>query len=314
MTQSDISRRNILFGAAAVAAAGGQALARPQKRKVATPRKLAGIDRSEERLLVGADGQRFLIQIAYPHAVEPDLPLMIRGRKPVPIYVLDGWDNFATVVGLVRMMQWGGSVPPCLVVGIGYADPVAAEKGSRRRYDLTPTPNGPDTKIRYGGSAPFRSFLRQQVKPLVEREFTVDVARSTLVGHSLGGLFALETALREPSLFPNVLALSPSLWFDNHLVLGQLNAALKAGAPFPRIVALAGDREQQITRGDYNMTRNVEIFGEHVAAAGRAADIFAGVLEDTTHHTIQGQGTTFGLRKLLDPTPPSLRSGCVKAA
>jgi predicted alpha/beta superfamily hydrolase len=309
---NDLSRRGMLMGGALAAAAAGQAVARaPQRRKTPPASKLAGLEDSEQRRVVMPDGQAMTLQIAHPHPVEEDLPLMIRGRKPVPIYVMDGWDNFATVVGLVRMMQWGGSVPPCLVIGLGYEDPVAADKASRRRYDLTPNANGPITDVRYGGSAQYRSFIKTVVKPLIERSFIVDTAQSTLVGHSLGGLFALETALKEPTLFPNVLALSPSLWFDNHLVLQQWRAALKENAPFPRVVALAGDLEQTITRGDYNMTRNVEFIGEAVTAAKRSDQIFTGVLVDTSHHTIQGSGLTFGLRKLLDPTPPNSRAGLV---
>lgn len=309
MAHSDLSRRNILLGVAAAAAAA-PAAARSSSIAPATP-KLAGIERSEERLLVGPGGQQFRIQIGHPHKVSEDLPLMIRGHKPVPIYVLDGGENFPTIVGLTRMMQYGGSVPPCLIVGIAYADAERAEEISRRALDLTPSPDGPPDGRRFGGAAEFRAFLANEVKPLIEREFDVDAAQSTLVGHSFGGLFVLHTAVQQPHLFANLLALSPSLWFGKNLVLGQWKDALKKGAPFPRTVALAGVLEQTVSEGKYNMTRNVEILAEYIAAAGRGDTIFARALEDTTHHTIQGQGYTFGLRKLLDPTPPKIDAGCV---
>jgi predicted alpha/beta superfamily hydrolase len=311
MTKLDsLSRRNILIGAAAVGISA-PALAAPTPTVRDNDGKRAGIDRSEEKIIRRSDGQDYRIQIGFPHKVEEDLPLMIRGRKPVPIYVLDGGDNFATVVGLTRMMQYGGSVPPCLIIGISYLDAEAAEKGERRSYDLTPSKSGGlNAKTRYGGSELFRTFLEKEVMPLVESSYDVDNSQSTLVGHSFGGLFALETALRRPELFPNILSLSPSLWFDKNRVILELQRAIASNARFPRVVALTGDREQDITGADFNMTRNVELLAEYAAAAGRE-NIFARVLEDTTHHSIQGQGFTYGLRKLLDPTPPSAGAGCV---
>ncbi|MBE1529773.1 hypothetical protein GGC65_004229 [Sphingopyxis sp. OAS728] len=310
MDLPDVSRRNILLGVAAAATAAAPATAHARSKTAAAP-KLAGIDRSEERMLVGPGGQQFRIQIGHPHPIEEGLPLMIRGRKPVPIYVLDGTENFPIVLGLTRMMQWGGSVPPCLIVGIAYADAEKADKAGRRALDLTPSANGPSDGRRFGGAAEFRAFIATKVKPLIESEFEVDAAQSTLVGHSFGGLFVLDTAVQQPDLFANLLALSPSLWFDKNLVLRQLKEALQRGAAFPHTVALAGALEQTVSEAKYNMTRNVEILAEYVAAAGRGDRVFARALADTTHHTIQGPGHTFGLRKLLDPTPPAIGAGCV---
>lgn len=310
MNLPDVSRRNILLGVAAAATTAAPAAARSRDKVAAAP-KLAGIDRSEERMLVGPDGQQFRIQIGHPHPVQKDLPLMIRGRKPVPIYVLDGTDNFPIVAGLTRMMQWGGSVPPCLIVGISYADAEQADKADRRAVDLTPSPNGPSDGRRFGGAAAFRAFIATKIKPLIESEFEVDGAQSTLVGHSFGGLFVLDTAVQQPDLFANLLALSPSLWFDKDLVLRQFKEALQNGSRFPRTVALAGALEQTVSDKKYNMTRNLEMLAEQVAAAGQGDKIYARALADTTHHTIQGQGYTFGLRKLLDPTPPAIGAGCV---
>jgi predicted alpha/beta superfamily hydrolase len=239
---------------------------------------------------------------------------MIRADKPTPLYVLDGPSMFPIITGLTRMMQYGGSVPPCLVIGIGYEDDEAAEKNFQRAYDLTPTKNGRLPNGRYGGAAEFRSFLNSEITPLIEKSFNIDPRQSTLIGHSLGGMFALQTAVVAPKSFANVLALSPSLWFDNDLVLNQIGHALATQAPLSRIVALAGDREQEISGAKFNMSRNVELLKQKAIAAKRESKVFATLLQDTTHHTIQGPGFAFGLRKLLDPTPPSLVAGCPQSA
>lgn len=100
---------------------------------------LATIPRSEEFVLRSNAGRAYRIRISLPHDIEPDLPLMIRGAKTVPLYVLDGGESFGAVSSLTRTMQWGGELPPCLTVAIGYEDEEKAEKLEYRRYDLTPT-------------------------------------------------------------------------------------------------------------------------------------------------------------------------------
>ena len=301
------SRRALFGGLAAGIAAP---LSIPTLAKSAT--SPATISQSEERLVKGPQGQVYRIQIAQPHKIDPDLPLMIREEKLTPLYVLDGASMFPIIVGLTRMMQYGGSVPPCLIVGISYEDDEAAERDFQRAYDLTPTKNGRLPNGRYGGAAEFRSFLVDTVKPLIERGFQVESSRSTLIGHSLGGMFSLQTAVVAPNAFANVLALSPSLWFDHDLVLRQLEHALATGAQLARIIALAGDREQEISGASFNMSRNVALLKEKALAAKRQDTVFADLLQDTTHHTIQGPGFALGLRWLLDPKPPSLGTGCLK--
>src|SRR3546814_17439712 len=44
---------------------------------------------------------------------------------------------------------------------------------------------------------------------------------TTLYGHSLGGLFVVDTLLRAPTTYRQYFASSPSLWNDNFVVLKQ---------------------------------------------------------------------------------------------
>src|ERR1700757_2606538 len=100
---------------------------------------LATIPRSEQFTLASAKGTRYRIQVAKPAPINPDLPLMVRGAKPIPIYVLDADLNFGAVTNMSRLMQFGGELPPTVIVGIAYEDEATAERLDYRRGDLTPT-------------------------------------------------------------------------------------------------------------------------------------------------------------------------------
>ena len=48
-----------------------------------------------------------------------------------------------------------------------------------------------------------------------------------LIGHSFGGLLVVNTLLNHNNLFNSYLAIDPSLWWDNKILLKQLNEELK---------------------------------------------------------------------------------------
>jgi predicted alpha/beta superfamily hydrolase len=65
------------------------------------------------------------------------------------------------------------------------------------------------------------------VLPFVEREYRVSRER-TLIGQSLGGLFATELLFRKPYLFTHYLIVSPSLWWDDGSLLQLDHTVLMA--------------------------------------------------------------------------------------
>jgi predicted alpha/beta superfamily hydrolase len=183
--------------------------------------------RTEQFNLKSETGREFVIQVGFPHDIDPDLPVMVRGRKPVAIYVTDGDLMFGMVRDLTRMMQWGGDVPPCLVVGITYPSEQLDHPMSYlhpRDFDLTPTPNGgfdvlPGQKMKGGGGPAFQSFLEEKLIPLIHQRYDVDPDESVLVGHSFGGLFTIGASTQSRGGFRHYLAMSPSLWWDERLEL-----------------------------------------------------------------------------------------------
>lgn len=162
----------------------------------------------ESRVIASsAMNEQRLVHIALPVGYHPDSA----ARYPV-IYLLDGSadEDFIHVTGAVQFASfpWVDWVKPSIVVGIANVD---------RKHDLTfPTTVAKD-KADFpttGGSAAFMRFIAKELIPFVDANYRTFPER-TLIGQSLGGLFATEVLLREPSLFNHYVIVSPSLWWDH---------------------------------------------------------------------------------------------------
>ncbi|GGG58668.1 alpha/beta hydrolase [Hymenobacter glacieicola] len=160
------------------------------------------------------------------------------------IYLLDGSadEDFIHIVGLVQYLTfpWIDVLPKSIVVGIATVD---------RRRDFTfPTRNKKDLQEfpTTGKSAAFMRFIEQDLQPYVERTYRTN-GHKTLIGQSLGGLFATEVLLKKPALFNTYVIASPSLWWDDESLVAQAPALLKqaaTAAPAHVFVALGNEGPQ----------------------------------------------------------------------
>lgn len=136
-------------------------------------------------------------------------------KYPV-IYLLDGSadEDFIHIVGLVQFnsFEWINQIPKSIVVGIATVD---------RRRDFTfPTTIKEDLKTypTTGHSNNFISFIENELQPFIQTKYKTNNDK-TIIGQSLGGLFATEVLLKKPTLFNNYIIISPSLWWDNGSIL-----------------------------------------------------------------------------------------------
>lgn len=130
-------------------------------------------------------------------------------EKYATLYVLDGEENFEFVANRCKEISAGNTTQNVVVVSIGY--------GQDRSIDYTPTKVGSMT----GGGEAFLDFIKTQLIPAMEMDFNVDTTRSSrvILGHSYGGLFGACVLAVDNDLFGNYLLLSPSIWYDNEVVL-----------------------------------------------------------------------------------------------
>lgn len=146
-------------------------------------------------------------------------------RYPV-IYTLDADGEFGTVAETVRMAAFGaGEMPAAFVVGIGYPVGSMVETLNLRTRDYTPTADtgfarfaaalwGNGEAPTPGGAEAFLKFIRDELKPFIEKNYSVKSDDATLIGHSFGGLFATYALFHQPDTFQRYVIASPSLWWD----------------------------------------------------------------------------------------------------
>jgi predicted alpha/beta superfamily hydrolase len=253
------------------------------------------------------NGRMYRVQVAIPFVPAP------QAGYPV-LYVLDGDGYFGTYSFAARMRAMLGEVQPAVVVGIGYPEAESDMKVTlvRRQYDLTPTQSDPKQAAQaglatdLGGADAFLQVIEREVKPRVAAMLPVDSSREILFGHSLGGLFALHVLFTHPESFKTYLVLSPSIWFNNRVVLGNeaaFAASVKSGKISARVfVAVGGEEEtlppvippgmtrEQVEKsiGEAAMVHNARDLGERLKALPGAAGYTARaqVFEGETHISV----------------------------
>lgn len=231
----------LLAASCAVVAAGAGSLAWAQP--VAVPVAPVTLPDSETRLLRSRSGLEYQVFVAWPDNPAPE------GGYRV-IYVLDANAMFLTTVEAVRAHARRGDAGPdpgALVVGIGY--PPGADIGARRTWDLTVPVAEPRAKAPTGGAEEFFDFLQNELKPLVERDYRVDRARQTLMGHSLAGMFTTRVMTRHPDAFESYVGMSSSFWFGGHALSDEVEAFAKARTPADapvRVLLLAAEFEEAV--------------------------------------------------------------------
>lgn len=126
-----------------------------------------------------------------------------RGHYPV-IYLLDGSENFNTVVSITEHMAESNLCPPMIVVGILHQN---------RLVDLT---TGTDKELPnvVGGGEKFMSYIEKELIPYIDANYPT-TSYKTFIGHSLGGLTVVNTFLHNPNLFNSYVSLDASLWWNN---------------------------------------------------------------------------------------------------
>jgi predicted alpha/beta superfamily hydrolase len=138
-----------------------------------------------------------------------------RPEQAFPIlYMPDGGvgEDFPHIVNTLAALGAAGEVVPMIVVGI---------ENTQRRRDMTgPTEVAKDREIApvVGGSAAFRAFIRDELMPEIERRYRGN-GETGIVGESAAGMFIMETFFLEPALFDTYIALSPSLWWNDHALV-----------------------------------------------------------------------------------------------
>lgn len=179
-------------------------------------------------------------------------------RFPV-LYLHDGQNVFdqATSFGgewrvdeTAQSLITAGKIEPIIVVGV-------YNTGEHRIDEYTPTHRN-DTGV--GGDADdYGRMMVSDLKPFIDATYRTlpDRDNTAMGGSSLGGLLTLHLGLRYPGAFSKLAVMSPSVWWDDRVVLREVEALRHTTRQ--RIWLDAGTREGENMIPDARLLRAVLI-------------------------------------------------------
>ncbi|MCF3639303.1 hypothetical protein LXM94_04915 [Rhizobium sp. TRM95111] len=220
------------------------------------------------------------LPVAVPHAEQFDMNASATGRRyriflTVPaddppaggypvIYLLDGNATFQTGAETLRLQtRKPKGREPAILVAIGY-DTAEPFDVNRRYYDFTtpaddsamPHPRGGEPWPARGGADAFLAFIKNDLRPEIERRRPIDGSRQTLFGHSLGGFFSLHVLLTDPGAFSTYVAGSPSVWWNRSEIFDTARAFLGCGADMTGkrlLIGIGADEHEDMLAGAREM-------------------------------------------------------------
>jgi predicted alpha/beta superfamily hydrolase len=129
------------------------------------------------------------------------------------LYLLDGDVHFQHGAATVEFLAGNGLIPQLIVVAISNTD---------RDRDFTPTSS--HSRPGSGGAEKFLEFMRNELFTYIDDNYRTKPYR-IIMGHSLGGMFAIYTLFNHPDMYGAYIAVSPYMMYNRELVLN--NAKLK---------------------------------------------------------------------------------------
>lgn len=175
-------------------------------------------------------GERFELESSILEETRPYLIGLPDGyaesEQSYPVlYLLDGDGHFHHTTGTAKFLARSGRIPPMIIVAI--------PNTTDRTRDLTPPllktdkSNWPTA----GGADNMLRFISDELMPHIEKNYRTSPYK-VLIGHSFGGLFAVHAMVHRPELFNALLAISPSLWWDEQQLVEQADKFFEANPEY----------------------------------------------------------------------------------
>lgn len=211
-------------------------------------------------------------------------------RYPV-LYMTDGDAHIFHTSGTVSFLARNNRMPEMIIVGITNID---------RTRDLTPTrvaQAADNPNVRFptsGGSEKFLKFIETELIPQIEKQYRVEPFR-VLAGHSLGGLFAVYTMLSRPELFNAYIAVSPSLQWDNFVMIDRVKEFFKNRKEYNRTLFTTLGNEPGDIGDGFKLFREVLQKQQTQGFTWEAVQ-----MEDEDHGSVVLRSHYAGLRKVFD--------------
>lgn len=210
-------------------------------------------------------------------------------KYPV-VYLLDGEYNSSFTADAVKTLSsWTNRMPACIVIGI---------TSNNRERDLTTAPDKnwqpPQPIPGAGGANNFLDYIEKELIPFVDKNYRTQPLR-TIIGHSLGGLFAVNALSVKPGLFRFYILLDSSIWWDDGRVAKRAMDYLTNHPNYNGRIAWLRDKIPHEVWFEIN--KEFLAYLENKRPAGLSFTFME--LENETHSSLVFPGTYFGLREIF---------------
>ncbi|HEY5369059.1 MAG TPA: alpha/beta hydrolase-fold protein [Hanamia sp.] len=235
-------------------------------------------------------GQEYVLQISLPAGYANT------NKKYPVVYLMDSQWDFPLVAALYGQQYYDGFVPEMIVVGITWGGN-HPNPDSLRARDYTPTTE--QRLPQSGGADKFLSVIKNEVFPIIEKDYRVDNNAKTLIGCSLGGLFTMYALFTHPQMFNRYVAASPAFTWDNQILYKyeEQYHANKTNPPAKLFMCVGG---VETSVPDYEKLASF-LNDRHYSNL----EIESKVLENTGHSGTKGIGYEKGLQFIFKR--PSLK-------
>jgi len=154
------------------------------------------------------------------------------------LYVLDAGTNFPLFASYYTHLRLMEDIPEMILIGISYGSNSFAD-GNTRGHDFTAPSQQSE---HYGGAKVFDQFLAKTLMPEIEKKYAVNKKKQMLFGQSLGGQFALFSAMYGNAPFYAVIASNPA--FHRNLNFFEQPLKKRVARPKAYIISAEFDAER----------------------------------------------------------------------
>ena len=208
-----------------------------------------------------------------------------------PVLVLldaDDRPQFEAAIANAKFLASRNEIPGLIIVGI--------TNGKDRTHDMTPAATGrtAERSPTAGGADAFEDFIADEVLPFIRGKYR---ARTTtlLAGHSLGGLFGLYVAATREHPYMGIIAMSPSIWWNDSTVAVTYADDIAHLASGPRLFVTSGAFEGAIDRPTHHFIARLDSLKPQGVSYGYLG------LSDATHGLTPLPSLIAGLRFAFEP-------------
>lgn len=209
-------------------------------------------------------------------------------RYPV-LYLTDGDIQGAHTAGTIDYLAKFEQMPQMIVVGI-------VNPSETRARDLTVNPPEKQNPNQLENADRFLYFVEKEVIPFVKQQYRT-LGYQVLSGTSHGGQFAINALVKRPGLFNDVIAISPSLYWNNQQLLGLAEQALKNDQLQGRLYVSIANEEPTMTQP---YQRFVDLLARYPSDK---LNIASQTFSDETHNTTVLKGQYAALKYLFSEWP-----------